>query len=171
MTNFDPLTWPKDEQLCQLSVISYFVKKLSYKHTQIQQTDYITRITEWSLKCWKTTIGRLCGPIVDGEMCTILLTSPHLTPDLTAIVSERCALRCILSDLHYTEGGAGVVRSPAGVGDLPAVVWPLLAQHRPPPAAAIYPFLGIESLAAGGCLLYTSPSPRDRQKSRMPSSA
>ena len=25
--------------------------------------------------------------------------------------------------------------------------------------------------AARGCLLYTSPSPRDRQKSRMPSSA
>ena len=25
--------------------------------------------------------------------------------------------------------------------------------------------------AANGCLLYTSPSPRDRQKSRMPSSA
>ena len=25
--------------------------------------------------------------------------------------------------------------------------------------------------AIGGCLLYTSPSPRDRQKSRMPSSA
>ena len=27
------------------------------------------------------------------------------------------------------------------------------------------------ALAALGCLLYTSPSPRDRQKSRMPSSA
>ena len=27
------------------------------------------------------------------------------------------------------------------------------------------------SIAAVGCLLYTSPSPRDRQKSRMPSSA
>ena len=27
------------------------------------------------------------------------------------------------------------------------------------------------ALAAGSCLLYTSPSPRDRQKSRMPSSA
>ena len=25
--------------------------------------------------------------------------------------------------------------------------------------------------SSGGCLLYTSPSPRDRQKSRMPSSA
>ena len=28
-----------------------------------------------------------------------------------------------------------------------------------------------ESRADGACLLYTSPSPRDRQKSRMPSSA
>ena len=29
----------------------------------------------------------------------------------------------------------------------------------------------IELVAANDCLLYTSPSPRDRQKSRMPSSA
>ena len=29
----------------------------------------------------------------------------------------------------------------------------------------------VPSLAIGACLLYTSPSPRDRQKSRMPSSA
>ena len=28
-----------------------------------------------------------------------------------------------------------------------------------------------DMLNADGCLLYTSPSPRDRQKSRMPSSA
>ena len=32
-------------------------------------------------------------------------------------------------------------------------------------------FLGSPSLGTFGCLLYTSPSPRDRQKSRMPSSA
>ena len=35
--------------------------------------------------------------------------------------------------------------------------------------------MGIDSqnevIASGSCLLYTSPSPRDRQKSRMPSSA
>ena len=31
-------------------------------------------------------------------------------------------------------------------------------------------FLAEESIVSG-CLLYTSPSPRDRQKSRMPSSA
>ena len=29
----------------------------------------------------------------------------------------------------------------------------------------------IKDLRSKGCLLYTSPSPRDRQKSRMPSSA
>ena len=29
----------------------------------------------------------------------------------------------------------------------------------------------VHSVVFGGCLLYTSPSPRDRQKSRMPSSA
>ena len=32
-----------------------------------------------------------------------------------------------------------------------------------------YPFFDVESIWT--CLLYTSPSPRDRQKSRMPSSA
>ena len=30
---------------------------------------------------------------------------------------------------------------------------------------------GLEVAQGGTCLLYTSPSPRDRQKSRMPSSA
>ena len=31
--------------------------------------------------------------------------------------------------------------------------------------------VAVNSLGASTCLLYTSPSPRDRQKSRMPSSA
>eukprot|EP00828_Plagiopyla_frontata_P032617 TRINITY_DN42487_c0_g1_i1.p1 TRINITY_DN42487_c0_g1~~TRINITY_DN42487_c0_g1_i1.p1 ORF type:complete len:150 (-),score=16.94 TRINITY_DN42487_c0_g1_i1:26-475(-) len=34
-----------------------------------------------------------------------------------------------------------------------------------------YPQVSQKSLLNGFCLLYTSPSPRDRQKSRMPSSA
>ena len=32
-------------------------------------------------------------------------------------------------------------------------------------------FAFVTTCKSGGCLLYTSPSPRDRQKSRMPSSA
>ena len=35
------------------------------------------------------------------------------------------------------------------------------------PSFGVIPVFG----AMGGCLLYTSPSPRDRQKCRMPSSA
>ena len=35
------------------------------------------------------------------------------------------------------------------------------------PAKRIHVIMGL----SGSCLLYTSPSPRDRQKSRMPSSA
>ena len=36
---------------------------------------------------------------------------------------------------------------------------------------AICHYCGSNSLEIESCLLYTSPSPRDRQKSRMPSSA
>ena len=32
-------------------------------------------------------------------------------------------------------------------------------------------FLNVKNGDLGGCLLYTSPSPRDRTRSRMPSSA
>ena len=35
----------------------------------------------------------------------------------------------------------------------------------------IHPWLGDDKERRKSCLLYTSPSPRDRQKSRMPSSA
>ena len=38
-------------------------------------------------------------------------------------------------------------------------------------AMVLFSFLGHVSDKFGICLLYTSPSPRDRQKSRMPSSA
>ena len=34
-----------------------------------------------------------------------------------------------------------------------------------------YALPGVNAVGTSTCLLYTSPSPRDRQKSRMPSSA
>ena len=40
-----------------------------------------------------------------------------------------------------------------------------------PSVVAIVDQGGKKNVLAVGCLLYTSPSPRDRQKSRMPSSA
>ena len=43
------------------------------------------------------------------------------------------------------------------------------AEARPQVTRA--PLVEVMSVEPGPCLLYTSPSPRDRQKSRMPSSA
>ena len=55
-------------------------------------------------------------------------------------------------DFIYT---ASTVVGVVGVG---AAAWPLIDQMNP-------------DASVKACLLYTSPSPRDRQKSRMPSSA
>ena len=44
-------------------------------------------------------------------------------------------------------------------------------QQAAGPAVAVLPVLDEPNLQTQACLLYTSPSPRDRQKSRMPSSA
>ena len=51
-------------------------------------------------------------------------------------------------------------------GELPSVDYQRLGQHFTPTL-----LLGAPLLALVGCLLYTSPSPRDLSTSRMPSSA
>ena len=52
------------------------------------------------------------------------------------------------------------------LGYRPKAVWPSLRTHENSEAATNY-----SVRINKNCLLYTSPSPRDRQKSRMPSSA
>ena len=42
---------------------------------------------------------------------------------------------------------------------------------KPEEACGVFAVLASDQPVANLCLLYTSPSPRDRQKSRMPSSA
>ena len=76
-------------------------------------------------------------------------------------------------------------RSPADFGEklTSLVTLPLTRPHREPDGSVVGHILHIDSfgnlitditaqdLPSNGCLLYTSPSPRDRQRSRMPSSA
>ena len=86
---------------------------------------------------------------------------------------QRECPRCKVSD-HFTEVSRAAIREeelltlgPTGPG-LRRVVW-----HNILRAATAHEGV-LAKLAArrvAGCLLYTSPSPRDRQKSRMPSSA
>ena len=49
------------------------------------------------------------------------------------------------------------------------VILNALRKHNNPNAIAV--IIGLSNALLTACLLYTSPSPRDRQKSRMPSSA
>ena len=81
----------------------------------------------------------------------LLLAAPAVTsdhreaPPAPGRLVDRASLALFVS---YAGGGLGYI--------LPMTFLPLLAQTQ---------------LQPGACLLYTSPSPRDRQKSRMPSSA
>ena len=76
---------------------------------------------------------------------------------LAALTLSSAALAAA-QNLSIATGGTGGVYYPMGGG-----VAAILSKFVP----------GMQATAevTGGCLLYTSPSPRDRQKSRMPSSA
>ena len=53
-----------------------------------------------------------------------------------------------------------------------AIGYHLQGNHYPPvPLSMVQPCIDAIDAYYDDCLLYTSPSPRDRQKSRMPSSA
>ena len=76
----------------------------------------------------------------------------------------------LVTAISPTPAGEGKTTTTVGLGDgLNKIGKNTLICLREP---SLGPCFGMKGGAAGGgCLLYTSPSPRDRQKSRMPSSA
>ena len=77
--------------------------------------------------------------------------NPDALPDITLAEPDHVIMRASMGEQNIRPGG--FVSGPTQMQ---------LADHIA--YAVIFTRLGI-------CLLYTSPSPRDRQKSRMPSSA
>ena len=98
-------------------------------------------------------------------------------PDMAARTELHSINTLTLSDTQFLRGDAngkatttsGQLRLARGSGRLPVVV----LQHG---SAGMAPNVEMwarefNTIGISTCLLYTSPSPRDRQKSRMPSSA
>ena len=98
---------------------------------------------------------------VGGLMLSRFETTPHFTnldEVITAIHANDTASLSILRDgLQNLRPNAGWVEDENDAGDLPNGEWWVIDP--------------VEGNINHICLLYTSPSPRDRQKSRMPSSA
>ena len=73
----------------------------------------------------------------------------------------------VIEGMHF-EGGCDVTVNYSHVPCLDAFDLPQVDSQMPPPELVASE---MNSVLDTDCLLYTSPSPRDRQKSRMPSSA
>ena len=109
-----------------------------------------------------------CCKIVDDIL--IWATSPSELENRISQVVLRCEkMHVTLSrskfQLDTCLSFAGCVVSHSGVKPDPARISALSSFPVPTDQTLVRSFLGL------CCLLYTSPSPRDRQKSRMPSSA
>jgi uncharacterized protein YbbC (DUF1343 family) len=107
-------------------------------------------------------ISESLPPLLKGKSLAVLCHAPSINRDFVHIIDffrgcRETSLKCIFGPQHGLFGQTqdnmieweGNSESAFGVP-----VYSLYGRHRTP-----------------ACLLYTSPSPRDRQKSRMPSSA
>ena len=78
----------------------------------------------------------------------------------------------VRSIMGLTRASAGSIRfAGQNIRDLPAYQVAKLGIGLVPEGRQVFPNLTARENLLATCLLYTSPSPRDRQKSRMPSSA
>ena len=121
--------------------------------------------------------GSALGAAIWGQLATMAsLTSSLVVAALTGAIAMLVATRRLADhgleeDLTPSrEFKVPVAQTPPRAGQVVATIEYLIDPAR---AAAFVELMqdSRRSRLRQGCLLYTSPSPRDRQKSRMPSSA
>ena len=89
-----------------------------------------------------------------------------------------------LNSKYFSRGNRGkdvvsIAMDPANIGSFNSVAFPSITFNAPQLPGGVLPTAAVTDVTAvqgnvtanGTCLLYTSPSPRDRTRSRMPSSA
>ena len=110
-----------------------------------------------------TLISGLQGKLVVADESSEVSLSDHLAvPSVKPVLSMAKATPFSPWTPSLTYGGRHWQGS-----DIEVLIDDLLARHWLSGEAA----RALRAVASSSCLLYTSPSPRDRQKSRMPSSA
>ena len=157
-----------------LTIWRFFQNLAGSRQTQKIENVRILSGSGASCKCGALKEGTqrlrdLC--LCRGGWATITFSSPDGARNLTTCLDEH-------KRLH--DSGAG----PLGDHDINGFVnfcencclfqrQVHVSRGNPPTAAdlLVQPDLGVEAMVAISCLLYTSPSPRDVEESRMPSSA
>src|SRR5665811_1428783 len=157
--------------------------------------DVVPAASDDDLRGLSLGVHRVCGddPARKGKGCEqrsesknlirLIVLDVALTDHHSGVVTKRCqqldlGTICSLRTSHrlaidrYTNEVCPGATTTVGVGGV-AVVLDIrrcrARVHRcPPPAICLFTSQGVDDEV---CLLYTSPSPRDRTRSRMPSSA
>ena len=130
------------------------------------------------LLCLAQVVSALCGlqrriaeylaTVVDPRERRALLAEALTPPDTANAATGLESSPAAASLARNREPAAGAASMHELVTSL---VGTMDADERPQQAHASINGAKEGGGSVGGCLLYTSPSPRDRQKSRMPSSA
>ena len=103
--------------------------------------------------------------IITDDQLEIVAEGPDLV--LHAEDSQLAEMDDFVTDMHTRSGLLDEIReSSITMSEASELTLNFIKEHVPKPRSV--PLCGN---SIGTCLLYTSPSPRDRQKSRMPSSA
>ena len=143
-----------------------------------------------TITLYPTDAGRIIGQLFDQVLADTAAGRPAPDIGLSAVLWCRWERRVLsdekgieadgdawhMAEIQHVES-VDFVFEPGADGRVQAALTALRALppelHRPPDAVAQDKRDGPEGGASGGttCLLYTSPSPRDRTRSRMPSSA
>ena len=138
------------------SFLNYQIGEWHITHDQLYR--YMKSLCESSPKCLFEEIARTHE---NRPLVNLVISSKENLSNLDEIKNKR---------LRLTDPKAANI---SDFGDIPLVLYQGYSIHGNESSGSNASTLVAYYLLAGmsDCLLYTSPSPRDRQKSRMPSSA